>query len=183
MEDVDSLVRKVRGGEVEAYAEIVRRFEQPVWRVVAAMLQNLEESREIMQQVFVTAYTKLDQYELGRDFGVWIKAIARNCVRKELRRLSRESSRLAVYREHVVQRLRDEAAADRHEEALLEALEKCRRQLSERSADALDQRYVEGKRFEQIARRLKTTTVAVEKLLSRARIALRDCIQARLSEA
>lgn len=183
MEDVDLLIRRVRAGETEVFAEIIRRFEQPVWRVVAAMLQRFEESREIMQQVFVDAYRNLHQYQLGRDFGVWIKAIARNCVRKELRRLSRESRRLSVYREHLEFRLRGTAEADRHEEEYLDALERCRKELPERSATALDHRYVEGKPFEQIARILKTTSTAVEKLLSRARTMLRDCIEKRLSEA
>lgn len=183
MNDVDLLIRRVRAGETEVFAEVVRLYEQPVWRVVAAMLQNLEESREMMQQVFVTAYQHLDRYELGRDFGFWIKAIARNCVRKELRRLSRESQRLSVYRERIEQRLRDTAEADRHEAAFLEALEKCRQELPERSAVAIEHRYVGGKPFEQIAALLQTTTSAVEKLLSRARISLRDCIESRLSEA
>ena len=182
MSDVDLLIRRIRSGETEAFAEIVRRYEQPVWRVTAAMLQNFEEAREMMQQVFVNAYKSLDQFHLGGDFGHWIKAIARNCVRKELRRLSRESNRLAVYRERVEQRMRDTAQADRHEEAFLEALEKCRGELPERSATAIRQRYEENRPFDQIAGAMETTTTAVEKLLSRARVALRDCIQNRLAE-
>ena len=182
MDEVDSLVRRVWGGEIEAFAEIVRRFEQPVWRVVAALLQNFEESREVMQQVFVDAYLHLDQYRLGRDFGAWIKAIARNRVRQELRRLGRESKHLAAYREHLLERLRNEEASDRREQEYLDALDACRQQLPEHSARVVRLRYTEGKTFDQIAAELDTTRTAVEKLLSRVRLALRDCIHTRLGQ-
>jgi RNA polymerase sigma-70 factor (ECF subfamily) len=182
MSEVDALVRRVRGGEVEVFAELIRRYEQPVWRVVAAMLQSIDESRELLQQVFVDAYLNLDQFRLGEDFGLWIKAIARNCVRKELRRLARESKRLHVYRERLLQRLQDDMASERHTQAYLEALSACREQLPERSADVLDRRYGQGKTFEQIAQELEVTQAAVEKLLSRVRLALRDCIQLRLAQ-
>ncbi len=183
MEHVDLLVRRVRSGEVEVYAEIVRRFERPVWRVAAAMLQDFEQSREIMQQVFVEAYLHLDQYQLGRDFESWIKTIARNQVRQELRRLSRESNRLDVYRESLLQRLQNDEMAQQHEEAYLDALARCREKLPRRSAEALHLRYGEGQSFGDIASRLKTTKTAVEKLLSRIRLTLRECIESHLAEA
>lgn len=183
MDEVELLVRRVRSGEVEAFAGIVRRFEQPVWRVIAALLQNFEESREVMQQVFVDAYLHLDQYQLGCDFGAWIKAIARNRVRQELRRLGRESKHLAAYREHLLQRLQDEVTLDRHEQAYLDALDACREQLPEHSARVVRLRYTDGMTFEQIATELATTKSTVEKLLSRVRLALRNCIEARLAQA
>jgi RNA polymerase sigma-70 factor (ECF subfamily) len=183
MDEVDVLVRRVRGGEIEVFAELVRCFEPPVWRVVAALLHNFEESREVMQQVFIDAYLHLDQYQLGRDFGAWIRGIARNRVRQELRRLSRESKHLAVYREHLLERLQDEAAQEREEQAYLDALDACRGQVPEQSARVVRLRYTEEMTFEQIAAELGTTRTAVEKLLSRVRLALRDCIETRLAQA
>lgn len=182
MEQVDLLVRRVRSGEVEAYAEIIRHFEQPVWRVVAAMLQDFEQSREVMQQVFVDAYLHLDQYELGRDFGAWIKTIARNRVRQELRRLMRETRRLHDYREQLAGQLADERGGQQESE-YVDALEHCRQKLPERSSQAIRWRYHEGKSFQEIATLLGSTQAAAEKLLSRVRLSLRDCIEGRLAEA
>jgi RNA polymerase sigma-70 factor (ECF subfamily) len=181
--DTDLLVRRIRSGETECFAEIIRRFERPVWRVVAAMLQDFEQSREVQQQVFMSAYMHLDQYQLGRDFGVWIKSIARNCVRQELRRLARESNRLEVYRLRLEERWKDLVAAECHEEQYLEALARCRQQLPERSAQAVTWRYEQAKSFEEIAALLETTREAAEKLLSRARSLLRACIETQLAQA
>jgi len=44
----------------------------------------------------------LDHFERGPDFGLWIKEIARNRVRQEMRSLVREERRLAVHRKHLV---------------------------------------------------------------------------------
>ncbi|QDU25069.1 RNA polymerase sigma factor [Anatilimnocola aggregata] len=65
---IDPLIRRVRGGETKSIAEVIRRFEQPVWWVVAAMLQDFDRSREMLQQVFVNAYLHLGEFQLGRDF-------------------------------------------------------------------------------------------------------------------
>ncbi|HXG60887.1 MAG TPA: sigma-70 family RNA polymerase sigma factor [Planctomycetota bacterium] len=181
-EDTDSLVRRVLEGQVEAFAEIVRRYQQPVWRTVAALLQDFDKSTEIAQQVFVDAYLHLDQYRPGADFGAWIKAVARNRVRQELRRLGRETRRLSLYRDQLLRRLH-ERETDSHEQTYLDALETCRRHLPETSARALRLRYVEGLSFEEIASILGSTRAAVEKLLSRARLALRDCIQSKVAHA
>lgn len=183
MDETEQLVRRVRAGETEAYAELVRQFELPVWRVVAAMLQSFHEARDALQQTFVDAYVHLDQFQLGRDFGAWIKEIARNRVRQELRRMSREANRLAVYRVEFERRLADESAAERYEERYFDALRKCREKLPERSAQAIAWRYEGGKSFDEVATLLETSRTAAEKLLSRARLLLRDCLATRLSES
>jgi RNA polymerase sigma-70 factor (ECF subfamily) len=180
MDETEQLVRRVRAGETEAYAELIRKFELPVWQVVAAMLQDFHEARDALQQTFVDAYVHLDQFQLGRDFGFWIKEIARNRVRQELRRMSRESNRLAVYRAQLEERLADAPTAERYEQKYFDALRRCRAELPERTAQALAWRYEGGKSFDEVAALLETTRSAAEKLLSRARVALRDCLATRL---
>jgi RNA polymerase sigma-70 factor (ECF subfamily) len=181
-EEVDQLVRRVRQGEIEAYAEIVRRLEQPVWRVVAALLPRMDQARDVMQKVFVEAYLHLDQYQIGRDFTAWIKTIARNQVRQELRRWNRESKHLSYYRAFLLQQM-EHPAQEEQEQLYHDALQACLERLPPVPARALHLRYNQGAAFEHIAAALGTTKTAVEKLLSRARRALRDCIEARLAQA
>ena len=180
--EIDLLIRRIRGGETECFAEVVRRFEQPTWRVVAAMLQDFDRSREMLQRVFVNAYLHLDRFELGRDFEVWIKEIARNCVRQELRQLARQSTRLEAYRLQLEQEWSVAATAEEAETRYLEALASCREQLPERSAQAIVWRYEQGHSFDEIASRLSTTRAAAEKLLSRVRSLLRECVESRLAQ-
>ena len=180
--EIDLLIRRIRGGETECFAEVIRRYEQPVWRVVAAMLQDFDRSREMLQQVFVNAYLHLDQFQLGRDFEAWIKEIARNCVRQELRRTARQSAHLEAYRLHLEQEWSAPTATEA-EARYLAALAACRGELPERSAQAINWRYEQGHSFEEIAKQLATTRDAAEKLLSRVRLLLRECIETRLAKA
>jgi RNA polymerase sigma-70 factor (ECF subfamily) len=90
---------------------------------------------------------------------------------------------MRAYRELLEQRLADEAAAERYDNAYLEALSECRGKLPERSEQALAWRYEHGLSFEGIAERLDMTRAAAEKLLSRVRQSLRECIEARLAES
>jgi RNA polymerase sigma-70 factor (ECF subfamily) len=179
MEELDELIQQVRGGAIERFAEVIRLFQRPVWRVVAAMLPDHEQGREVLQQVFVDAYIHLDQYRLGTDFSQWLKAIARNRVRAVLRRLCRESKRLAIYREHLLSTLKEDGANKAYQEALAD----CRQRLSSLASEAIQMRYAEGQSFERMAVTLKTTQTAVQKLLSRARAALKDCIERKLAHS
>lgn len=178
MESTDTLIRRVLAGELDLYAELVRRHQADVWRSAAFLLRDPRTTEDLVQQAFVNAFQHLDRFRLGADFGVWIKAIARNLAKQELRTRSREDRRMEVYQELLEQRKTDE-----RETAVGEALRICREKLPERGAEALALRYEKALAFEEIARALGSTVNATRQLLSRVRIALRDCIEKRLTQA
>src|SRR5687767_13698456 len=86
----DDIVRRVIAGDTAAFAAIVRRHKDEVWKVAAALLEDRAATEGLVHHTLSQAYTRLDGYEAGRDFGRWIKAIARNLARHELRRARRE---------------------------------------------------------------------------------------------
>jgi RNA polymerase sigma-70 factor (ECF subfamily) len=183
MGELDSIIDRVLDGQTEAYAEIVRRYQREVGRIVVAMLGDPEKTADLVQQVFVDAFLHLDQFQRGRDFGAWIKEIARNRVRQELRSLVREERRLAVYRQRLLARLTDERASSRFEQDYLDALRQCQEQLPEQSAELVRRRYIQRQSFEEIAASQESTPGAIQRMLSRIRLALRACVEARLAEA
>ena len=139
--EADRIVEEVLTGDTEAFAGLVRLFQESVWRIAAAMLRDRDATENLVQQVFVDAYLHLDQYELGTDFGAWIRTVARNRLRKELRTAAREDRRLAHFRERLAERLRDEAS-DRTDDsdAYMAALRGCRQLLTTRDPALLKQR-------------------------------------------
>lgn len=180
--EADRIVESVLAGQTEAFAGLVRLYQECVWRIAAALLRDRDASENVVQQVFVDAYLHLDQYELGTDFGAWIRTLARNRLRKELRSASREDRRLATYRERLAERLRDEEG-DRRDDAddYLAALRGCRASLEARDAALIKMRYERGMSFDAIAARRGQTPEAVQRMLSRIRFRLRDCIRNKLS--
>lgn len=178
---IDTLIARVRAGQCEEFAEIIRRYQADVWRAAAAMLASAEETEEVVQQVFVRVFFRLEQYRAGEDFGVWIRSIARNCVRDRLRAASRESRRLLAYRERLLAE-EDDAAAMVEEKRRYDALQKCLQKLPERQREILHLHYHQDLKFAEVAERLGGSAEAVRRMASRVRMALRECIQRRLAE-
>jgi RNA polymerase sigma-70 factor (ECF subfamily) len=180
--EADRIVEEVLTGDTEAFAGLVRLFQESVWRIAAAMLRDRDATENLVQQVFVDAYLHLDQYEVGTDFGAWIRTVARNRLRKELRTAAREDRRLARFRERLAERLQAEASdCTDDSDAYIAALRGCRQLLTTRDAELLKLRYESGMSFEAIAAMQDQTPEAVQRMISRIRFRLRDCIQNKLT--
>ncbi len=178
----DDLVRRVLAGETQAYVQIVERHEREVWKVVALMLRDREATASFVQQCFVKAYERLGQYELGRDFSQWCKAIARNLVRNELRRTLRENEQIAEYRDYLLVAHADDDRAEEEERRMQRALAACRESLPEVSLRALTLRYEEALSLDEVAAAIGRTMVATRQLLFRLRLMLRDCVEKQVAE-
>lgn len=179
---LDELIALVRGGNVELYEEIVRRYQRQVAWIASSLLDDHHAVEDLVQQVFVNAYVALPQFERGRDFGRWIRTIARNAVREELRRRSRYGHRLRTYYETLTARMANDENASYHEEMLSGALRQCMEQLAPDAADLVRQRYTEGKDFDALAGQLGTSASAVRNRLCRVRAKLRECIERKLAQ-
>jgi RNA polymerase sigma-70 factor (ECF subfamily) len=176
--DDEAVVRRVLGGDTEAFALLVERHEAAVWRIVAAGLGERGSVENLVQQCFVSAYETLGRYRPGHDFGAWLRGIARNLAREELRRLGRESRRLSSYRAYLLALYEDDAAAGAEEDRLARALARCREGLAPPAAQALSLRYDRGLDLAAVAAALGRTLVATRQLLFRTRLALRLCVEA-----
>jgi RNA polymerase sigma-70 factor (ECF subfamily) len=180
--EADRIVAAVLAGDAQAFAGLVRLYQQAVWRIAAALLRDRDATESLVQQVFVDAYFHLDQYAPGTDFGAWVRTIARNALRKDLRTADREDRRLATYRRRLAERLRAEAAgAHDDSEEYVAALRGCRQQLPPRDAELVRMRYENGLSFEEIAKAQGQSPEAVQRMISRIRCRLRECIQTKLS--
>lgn len=181
--EVDRIVERVLKGQIEAYSEIVRRFQKDVWKIAAVALQERDATADLVQEILVEAYFHLGRYQAGRDFGAWLRGVARNHVREMLRSRSRETRLLQSYRDRLAERLADADSCDRHEASMSEAHRRCREQLPPHSVQVLALRYEEDLSHQDIASRLGKSMEAVKQLLYRVHLLLRDCIQKRMAQA
>jgi RNA polymerase sigma-70 factor (ECF subfamily) len=179
--EIDNILSRVLAGEVDAYEAVVRWYEQDVWKVVAAMLFNTQKTEDLVEQSFINAFQHLHQYQRGRDFGAWIKEIARNQVRQEIRHCLREDRRMELYHAHLEQTYA--LSSSTTTEALLdEALAECTAKLPPSSSKLLDLRYNAALDFGEIASRIGRTVEATRQQLARIRLILRECIETRLAQ-
>jgi RNA polymerase sigma-70 factor (ECF subfamily) len=126
------------------------------------------------------AYSHLHRYRPGTDFGAWLRTVARNRLRKELRSASRAEQLLAAYREVLAERLRADGPAHDDSDLYLAALRSCRSELPADEAALLRLRYERGLSFDAIAAARGLTPAAVQRAISRIRFKLRACIDGQL---
>jgi RNA polymerase sigma-70 factor, ECF subfamily len=76
-------------GDEEAFSEVIRRFQAPIYSLLIRMLGNEEDARELLQVTFFRVYKYRANFDPGRKLVTWIFAIASNLAKKEWRRRSR----------------------------------------------------------------------------------------------
>jgi len=77
-EDDLILVDRVLAGDRRAFEPLVRRHERRVFRVTLAVLGNIEDAEEAMQDAFVKAFRHLGQFRKESRFTTWLTRIAVN---------------------------------------------------------------------------------------------------------
>ena len=83
--DHDLIVRTL-GGDGNAFAVIVERFQRRIFRVAFAIVRDETEADTITQDTFVQAYTNLAKFEGRAELETWLTRIAINRSRDSLRR-------------------------------------------------------------------------------------------------
>lgn len=129
---------------------------------------------DIIQEVATQATANFDQYDQDRPFGAWLIGIARMRIAEAYRKKGRSP---IVFSNDVMDAITDALiAAEPETNDRLEALRHCMAKLSDRHRRVIDLRYNRHKSSEQIAAQVGGSNDAVDSMLYRIRLALRDCI-------
>ncbi len=85
-EEEKIILQRIRKGESDLYAEIVRTYSSRVLSLVTGMLGLKEDAEEITQDIFVKAYFSLDKFRGDSSFSTWLFRIAYNMSVSSLRK-------------------------------------------------------------------------------------------------
>lgn len=85
LDAVRTLALKAKAGDGEAYGELVRRYQDAVYRLALRITLRAQDAEDAAQEAFVSAYQALARFDAGRPFGPWILKIAANQALKKLR--------------------------------------------------------------------------------------------------
>jgi RNA polymerase sigma-70 factor (ECF subfamily) len=147
---------------------------------VAALLPDLTQVDDVFQETFLTVTAKADSFDASRDFVAWACGIARMKVREAGRKSARNWRPLS---DEVLDALAaSEPPRDAGDERL-QMLSDCIDRLGTQSRRVVDLRYRQSHKPEEIARRMEWGIESVYVALSRARAALRQCIERKLAAA
>lgn len=77
--DDESILARIRDGERAAFAELIERHQQAVFRVVRNLQPSVSDCEDVAQEVFLSAFARLDSFDPARaSFRTWLLAIARH---------------------------------------------------------------------------------------------------------
>ena len=177
------LVKLVLAGDTELYAVLVNRYRTRVSRYVERFTYDVEDARDVTQDVFIKVYGALDSFDSHFKFSTWLFRIAGNAAIDHLRR--RRVRLLPLERpagENGEARAVDppETRPNPHEELtrrrLREALSAAIDRLPDDYRELISLRHYGEMPYEEIAELKGMPLGTVKNKLFRARQALRDLL-------
>jgi len=181
------LIREIKDGNVQLYAELMSRYERKILSFIYHMLKGAQleiMAEDLCAETFFKAYRSLQTFrEVEASFSTWLYTIARNTVLSELRKqksgmVSLEESGY-VPRSNSIDSLPEETMLRQEKvsmvrDAINNLPEKQRSALILREYDQLD--------YQEIANILGQTVSSVKSLLFRARASVKMQLEPYFNE-
>jgi RNA polymerase sigma-70 factor, ECF subfamily len=80
------LIRRVCGGDHEAFYDLMRPYERAVYFAAKSVLDNPADAEEVAQEAVLKAFNNLSRFRLESKFSTWLVQITINEARMRLRK-------------------------------------------------------------------------------------------------
>src|ERR1041385_2563042 len=77
-DDDGSLVARFLRGDVAAFDSLFSKYQDYVYNIIYGIVGNVEEARDLTQDVFLQVYRSLPRFRQGARFATWLYRIAVN---------------------------------------------------------------------------------------------------------
>jgi RNA polymerase sigma-70 factor (ECF subfamily) len=182
--DETGLIEKAQRGDLDAFNVLVLQYQDAAYSVALRIMGDPHRAADATQEAFITAFRRLETYR-GGNFKSWMLRITTNQCYDELRSLKR---RPATSMQDLPDADADdgpalpddsdspEEVAEKHE--LNRAIAQCIQDLGDDQRVVLVMSDVEGMSYQEVAEITGANLGTIKSRLSRARAAVRDCLQA-----
>ena len=184
--DADVVLWAQRGRE-DAFRELVRRYERPIFSLIYRMVRDRETSEDLAQDTFIKVLNHIDRYRPEFRLSSWLFKIANNLTIDHLRRrrvdtISIEGAPDAVTAESAkatsiaVVSASESPLEELESRELGTAIERAIGKLRPEYRACIMLRHVEDKSYEEIAEIVKLPLGTVKTYIHRARHELRAAL-------
>lgn len=179
-----TLIYHARRGDLNAFNRLVLHYQDQVYTTAYRIMGDPDSAADTTQETFITAFRRLETYR-GGSFRAWLIRIATNTCYDELRRRKRRPATsiedLSSAESDDGPPLPDHSAspeeiAEQHE--LNAAVQGCIGALNEDQRLVLVMSDIQGFSYQEIAATMGVQMGTVKSRLSRARLSVRQCLQA-----
>ncbi len=136
---------------------------------------------DLAQETFLTAWQRMDCFDRDRDFGKWLRGIARNLVLNERRKTARRARIMSARLTEILEATtgEEEPVDDAWMQVQLGIMRDCLDQVPEKTRSTLVRRYQSDESAAGLAAHVGVSVTAVRQILCRVRKAVRDCMEER----
>lgn len=188
--DDTELIVQAQTGNAFAFEQLVHRYDRHVLSIAASYTRNIEDARDVYQEVFIRVFRSLKTFRFESKFSTWLHRIATNvCLTHQTQSRRRQHESLdeswneeGARPQTVPAALVDHGSPDRHtiDSEISEHLQKALELLSPQQKLVFTLRHYEGYKLKEIASMMNCAEGTVKKYLftatERMRGQLKDLI-------
>ena len=72
------LIRRAQRGNLTAFDDLIKQYDEKVMRIILSMLNNVDDARDVYQEVFMKVFQSINKFQFQSKFYTWLFRIAVN---------------------------------------------------------------------------------------------------------
>lgn len=179
-QNIEQLVLQCKSGNQNAQLEVYNRYYKAMYNTSLRIVKDSFEAEDIMQDSFLTAFTKLDSLKDSVTFGSWLKRIV---INNSIYHYNKSNKYNEVALDNVLFKVEDndDGISSDYEFTNLKAQQimETMKTLKENYRVALTLHLIEGYDYNEISEIMKISYANCRTTISRAKESLRNKLQKR----
>jgi len=174
--DINDLLSLCKRGEQAAQLEVYNRYYKAMYNTSLRIVKDTDEAQDVMQESFLSAFTKLDSFKGEATFGSWLKRIV---VNKSLNSYQRSKRIDETSIEDHLYKIEDDAAGIAevdYDNLKVQQVMHAMSQLKDNYKQSLSLHLIEGYDYEEISDIMNISNANCRTMVSRAKESLRKII-------
>jgi RNA polymerase sigma-70 factor, ECF subfamily len=173
----------VQGGDLASFRVLMERYEAKLARYARRFFFDTEETKDLLQEIFIKAYVNIKGFDASRRFSPWIYRIAHNEFVNELKKKKQERNVFSLFYvdvlfPHPVAKETADGAAARRE--MKELLDRFLDKVDPKYREPLVLYYFEDMNYAEIAEILHVPASTVGVRLQRGKALLRKMMEKKV---
>ncbi len=183
--DDRQLIERCRGGDREAFDELVRRYEKQAYNLAYRLSGNYDDASDVVVEAFVRVFQGLHTFRGEANFGTWLHRVVVNTF-LDIRKRSKGRQNVSLEEQieldgdTLTRQIEDTSPGPEElveQEEREEVLQRAISQLSPERRILIVLYHFENRSYEEIAQMLNLPVGTVKSRLNRARLALREILE------
>lgn len=174
----EQIAAQVQKGDIESFGFLMKRYEEKMMRYGRKFISNGEDTKDLVQEIFIKAYMNIKSFDPGRRFSPWIYRIAHNefvnAVKKRWREKVFPFDLDLLFPSPVAKETADSEA---HRKDIKRMLDKSLKKISAKYREPLILYYFEEMDYKEIAEIMQIPVSTVGIRLKRGKEILKEIVK------